>query len=64
MSAGAFILIYGMMLAFDLAVLAGTAFLIAERNWSAWWMVFAFVMCIGSYPGKLMQIAIRARRNP
>ena len=57
MSTGAFILIYGMMLAFDLAVLAGTAFLISERGWSAWWMAFAFLMCLGSYPGKLMQIA-------
>lgn len=57
MSASAFILIYGLMLAFDLAVLAGTAFLIAERGWSAWWMALAFVMCLGSYPGKLMQIA-------
>jgi hypothetical protein len=57
MSAGAFILIYGLMLAFDLATLAGTAFLIAERGWSAWWMALAVLMCLGSYPGKLMQIA-------
>lgn len=57
MSTGAFILIYGMMLAFDLAVFAGTAFLISERGWSAWWMAFAFLVCLGSYPGKLMQIA-------
>lgn len=57
MNTGAFILIYGMRLSFDLAVLAGTAFLIADRGWSAWWMVFAFVMCLGSYPGRLMQIA-------
>ena len=57
MSTGAFILIYGMMLAFDLAVLAGTVYLISERGWSAWWMAFAFLMCMGSYPGRLMQIA-------
>ena len=57
MNIGALILIYGMMLAFDLAVLAGTAFLIAERGWSAWWMALAFVMCLGSYPGRLMKIA-------
>jgi hypothetical protein len=57
MNTGALILIYGMMLAFDLAVLAGTAFLIAERGWSAWWMALAFVMCLGSYPGRLMKIA-------
>lgn len=57
MSTVAFILIYGLMLAFDLAVLAGTAFLIAERGWSAWWMALAFVICLGSYPGRLMQIS-------
>lgn len=57
MNTGALILIYGMMLAFDLAVLAGTAFLIAERGWSAWWMALAFLMCLGSYPGRLMKIA-------
>lgn len=57
MSTTAFILIYGLMLAFDLAVLAGTAFLIAERGWSAWWMALAVLMCFGSNPGKLMQIA-------
>ena len=57
MSTSAFILIYGMMLAFDLVVLAGTAFLISERGWSAWWMAFAFLMCIGSYPGKLIELA-------
>ena len=57
MSTTAFVLIYGLMLAFDLTVLAGTAFLIAERGWSAWWMALAVQMCLGSYPGRLMQIA-------
>ncbi len=63
MNTGALILIYGLMLAFDLAVLAGTAFLIAERGWSAWWMALAFLMCLGSYPGKLMQIAATTGSN-
>ena len=56
MSASAFILVYGLMLAFDLAILAGTAFLITERDWSSWWMALAYVMCVGSYPGKLIKI--------
>jgi hypothetical protein len=54
MSTSAFILVYGLMLAFDLAVLAGTAFLIAERGWSAWWMALAVLMCAGSTPKYLI----------
>jgi hypothetical protein len=54
MSTAAFVLIYGLMLAFDLAVLAGTAYFIAERDWSAWWMALAFLMCIGSNPRYLI----------
>lgn len=57
MSTLGFITVYGLMLLFDAFVLAGTAFLIAERGWSAWWMAMAFLMCLGSYPGKLMKIA-------
>ena len=45
---------FGMLL-FDLAVLAGTAFLIADRGWSAWWMLFAFLMCAGSNPRYLIR---------
>ena len=58
MSSIALITIYGLMLAFDAFILAGTAFLVSERDWSAWWFVLAVVMCIGSYPGKIMQIAM------
>jgi hypothetical protein len=54
MSTGAFILVYGLMLAFDLAVLAGAAFLIAERGWSGWWMALAVLMCLGSNPKYLI----------
>lgn len=56
MSAAAIIIIYACMLAFDLAVLAGTAYLITEKNWSAWWMLLAVFMCLGSNP-KTMVIA-------
>lgn len=51
------VVIYVAMLAFDLAVLAGTAWLVSERGWSAWWFALAVLMCIGSYPGKIMEIA-------
>ena len=58
MSSIALITIYGLMLVFDAFILAGTAFLVSERGWSAWWFVLAVVMCAGSYPGKIMQIAM------
>ena len=45
-----FIAIYACMLAFDLGVLAGTAYLISERGWSGWWMLFAILVCAGSNP--------------
>ena len=54
MSTAALIVAYGLMLAFDLSVLAGTAYLIAERNWSAWWMVLAILLCAGSNPRTLI----------
>jgi len=50
MSALGLITIYIGMLLFDAAVLAGAAFLIAERDWSAWWMLAAFFICAGSNP--------------
>jgi hypothetical protein len=39
-------LMYATMLAFDFAVLAGTAYLI-ERGWSAWWMLLALLIVAG-----------------
>jgi hypothetical protein len=50
MNAAAIVLIYCGMLAFDAAVLGGTVYLIAERGWSAWWMLAAVIICAGSNP--------------
>jgi hypothetical protein len=54
MSAVPLILIYACMVVFDFAVLSGTAYLIAERGWSAWWMLLALVMCLGSNPKNMI----------
>lgn len=54
MSAAALIIIYACMLAFDLSVLAGTVYLIADRGWSAWWMLFAVFVCAGSNPRRMI----------
>jgi len=48
------LMIYTGMLIFDFAVLAGTAYLIAKHNWSAWWMLLAVFMCAGSNPKRLI----------
>jgi hypothetical protein len=48
------ILIYTVMCVFDFAVLAGTAWLISERHWSAWWVLVAMLICTGSDPKKLI----------
>lgn len=54
MSAVALIAIYVSMLAFDAAVLAGAGYLIAERGWSAWWMLAAVIICAGSNPRNII----------
>jgi len=33
---------------YNLAILAGTVFLIVEYDWSAWWMLFALCLLGGS----------------
>jgi hypothetical protein len=43
-------LMYFGMLVFDLSLLAGTAWLVAERDWSAWWFALTFFICCGSSP--------------
>lgn len=43
-------LIYLGMVAFDLAVLAGSAWLIGWHGWSAWWMLLSVLLCAGSNP--------------
>jgi hypothetical protein len=44
---------YLAMLAFDLVVMGGTAYLVAEYEWSAWWFLFALLVCCGSNPNFL-----------
>lgn len=48
--------IYFWMLVFDIAVLAGTAFLVSERGWSAWWMLLAVLITAGSNPRNLVNV--------
>jgi len=43
-------LMYFGMLVFDLSILAGTAWLVAERGWSGWWFALTFFICCGSSP--------------
>lgn len=43
-------LMYLGMIVFDLAVLAGSVWLITFHGWSAWWMVLTVVLCAGSNP--------------
>ncbi len=52
-------LMYIGMLVFDAAVLAGTAYLIADRGWSAWWMLVAVCICTGSNPRRIIEAANR-----
>ncbi len=54
--------IYFWMLVFDIAVLAGTAFLVSERGWSAWWMLLAVLMAAGSNPRYLVN-ALKGEKN-
>lgn len=56
MSSAAVVIIYVCMLAFDLAILAGTAYLIGWCDWSAWWMWLAVIVCAGSNPKTLLKI--------
>lgn len=53
----AIILIYALMLAFDLAVLAGAVYLIVREGWSAWWTPVAIVICCGSNPKNMILAA-------
>lgn len=55
MSGFAVFLIYAVMSAFDAFVLGGTVYLIGWHGWSGWWMLFAFLMCAGSNPRRLIE---------
>lgn len=62
MSQIALITLYTLMLAFDLAVLAGTAHLIDSRGWSGWWLLVAVFICSGSSPRWVVDAALKARK--
>lgn len=47
-------MIYISMLIFDFAVLAGCVYLIDQRDWSEWTMLFGLLICAGSNPYKLI----------
>jgi len=53
----AIIILYALMLAFDLSVLAGAAYLVAREGWSAWWFLPAVIICTGSNPRRLILAA-------
>jgi hypothetical protein len=53
----AVIILYALMLAFDLSVLAGTVYLVAHEGWSAWWFLVAVFICAGSTPRPLVAAA-------
>jgi hypothetical protein len=53
---GHIVIMYVFMLAFDLAVLGGTTWLIVEHQWSKWWLAFAALLCTG--------VSISSHGNP
>lgn len=50
----ALILIYAVMIIFDGGILAGTVWLIVEKDWSAWWLLAAVIIMSGSNPRRLI----------
>jgi hypothetical protein len=48
---------YTAMLVFDFAIFFGTAYLISEKDWSAWWLLLAVVICTGSNPRRILETA-------
>lgn len=56
MSSIALVIIYALMLVFDAAVIGGTVWLIVERNWSAWWVLAAYLFAAGSNPKNMIVI--------
>jgi|GEM_PF-1883261 len=50
------VIMYMFMLVFDFALFAGTAFLITQYDWSAWWMAFALYVAACVAPGTIISI--------
>ena len=55
MKPGHKVMLYFLMISFDVFVLAGSAYLVEWRGWLAWWFVLAFLMTGESSPWKLME---------
>lgn len=55
MKPGHKVMLYFLMISFDVFVLAGSAYLVEWRGWSAWWFVLALLMTGESSPWKLME---------
>lgn len=49
------LLIYVGMLVFDAFIIAGTAYLVSQENWSAWWFVLTVILCAGSNPKNIIR---------
>lgn len=56
-----FLTAYIAMLAFDLAVLGGTAYLVDQREWSAWWFVLSIAVLMSTTPTVTLN-ALRATK--
>lgn len=54
MIAAATIILYLLMVAFDLSVLAGTVWLIIAHDWSVWWFILTIIIMSCSSPRKLI----------
>lgn len=49
-------IIYTVMSIFDFGIVAGCAYLIDQRGWSAWWMILAVVIICGSNPTNILKL--------
>ncbi len=50
--------LYAAMAIFDLAVLAGTVWLVGWHQWDPWWMLLAMLIIAGSNPKELIKIHV------
>ena len=55
MNSASLVVIYVAMVAFDLSILSGTAYLVAEYQWSPAWFVLTVFLCLGSNPKPMIK---------
>ena len=41
---------------YNLSILAGTAYLVAERGWSGWWFLFALIILANAKTGNFANV--------